>query len=155
VKHSNLLVPKSGWLIPEKLILWAHVCDIKSSQIEGGSHIDHFQSHLIRPFLKAYIISAHADGGPHSRVCAWETTRKINSLKIVATFVYASSQGQRTHSAWTNFLDSMTEQESTQTFTPASIHPCKRSTLQEFTPANRVFRTDLAVGGDPWGGTTA
>jgi hypothetical protein len=28
--------------------------------------------------------------------------KRNNSLKIVATFVYASSQGQRTHSARTN-----------------------------------------------------
>jgi hypothetical protein len=30
--------------------------------------------------------------------------RKINLPKIVATFVYASSQGQRTHSAQTKML---------------------------------------------------
>jgi hypothetical protein len=29
--------------------------------------------------------------------------KKINICKIVATFVYASSQGQRTHSARTNY----------------------------------------------------
>jgi hypothetical protein len=31
------------------------------------------------------------------------TTRKGKILKIVATFVYASSQGQHTHSAQTNY----------------------------------------------------
>jgi hypothetical protein len=30
--------------------------------------------------------------------------KKKNKPKIVATFVYASSQGQRTHSARTNYL---------------------------------------------------
>ena len=34
-----------------------------------------------------------------------ERRRKINIPKIAATFVYASSQGQRTHSAWTNVLN--------------------------------------------------
>ena len=31
--------------------------------------------------------------------------KKNNVPKIVATFVYASSQGQRTHSARTNFIN--------------------------------------------------